>query len=152
MQIRVCAALLLVGLLSGCVVVQPGKTYSRFDTQVPWTIDEARVLEVAEASIEGTSSELGAFGGGLLGGALGQTVGDGTGSSVATAIGIVAGALAGLSVEKAVTTKKAWEITLAIENSKETLLVVQQAELLFEAGEKVRLYRRADGAARVAKL
>jgi outer membrane lipoprotein SlyB len=152
MRARVCASLVLVGLLCGCAVSHPGRTYSRFDTQVPWTVDEARVLEVIEASIEGNSSEIGAFGGGLLGGALGQTVGDGTGSNVAGAVGAVAGAVAGLAVEKAVTAKKAWEIMLAVEKSKETLVIVQPAEQIFEAGEKVRLYRRSDGAARVAKL
>ncbi len=41
---------------------------------------------------------------------------------------------------------------LAVENSKEKLVVVQPAEQVFEAGEKVRLYRRSDGAARVVKL
>ena len=152
MQVRICASLVLAGLLSGCVVSQPGKMYSRFDTQVPWTIDEARVLEVSEASIEGNSSQLGTLGGGLLGGAVGQTIGNGTGATVAGAVGAVAGALAGASIEKAVTTRKAWEIMLAVENSKETLVIVQPAEQLFEAGEKVRLYRRSDGAARVAKL
>lgn len=152
MHVRACASLLLVGLLSGCVVSHPGKTYSRFDTQVPWTVDEARVLEVAEASIEGNSSEIGVFGGGLLGGAVGQTMGDGTGAGVAGAVGAVAGAVAGASVEKALTTKKAWEIMLAVENSKEKLVIVQPAEQVFAAGEKVRLYRRSDGAARVVKL
>ncbi len=49
MHVRACASLLLVGLLSGCTVSHPGKTYSRFDTQVPWTVDEARVLQVRSA-------------------------------------------------------------------------------------------------------
>lgn len=152
MLVRVCASLVLLGMLCGCVVARPGPTYSRFDTQVPWTVDEARILEVTEASIEGTSSEVGAIGGGLVGGSLGQTIGAGTGSNVAGAVGAVAGAVIGLSVEKSLTTKKAWEIMLAVENSKEQLVIVQQAEQVFEPGEKVRLYRRSDGAARVSKL
>jgi outer membrane lipoprotein SlyB len=151
MHLRACASLLLVGLLCGCVS-NPGSTYSRFETQVPWTVDEARVLEVKEASIEGISSDGGAFGGGLVGGAAGATIGDGTGAVVALAVGAVVGALAGNAIEKAATTQKAWEILLAVENSKETLMIVQVAEQSFEPGEKVKLLRRSDGAARVAKL
>jgi outer membrane lipoprotein SlyB len=151
MHIRACASLLLVGLLCGCVA-NPGRTYSRFDTQVPWTVDEARVLEVKEASIEGNSSELGLLGGGLVGGTAGATIGNGTGAGVAAAVGAVAGALAGVSIEKAATTQRAWEIMLAVENSKETLMIVQLAEQSFEPGEKVKLFRRSDGAARVSKL
>jgi outer membrane lipoprotein SlyB len=151
MQVRACALLLLAGSLCGCGST-PGRTYSRFDTQVPWTVDEARVLEVRAASIEGGSSELGLLGGGLVGGAAGSTIGAGTGANVAGAVGAVAGALAGISIEKAVTTQKAWEIMLAVENSKETLMIVQVAEISFEPGEKVKLFRRSDGAARVSKL
>lgn len=152
MYVRACASLLLVGLLCGCAVSRPGHNYSRFDTMVPWTVDEARVLEVTEASIEGNSSDLGVLGGGLVGAGAGQTIGDGTGAGAAGAAGAVAGALVGVAIEKAVTTKKAWEIMLAVENSKETLVIVQPAEQPFEAGEKVKLYRRSDGAARVVKL
>ena len=151
MQVRACALLLLAGLLCGCVST-PGRTYSRFDTQVPWTVDEARVLEVHEASIEGSSSELGFLGGAVVGGTTGATIGGGTGANVAGAVGAVAGAIAGTSLEKALTTQKAWEIMLAVENSKETLMIVQAAEVSFEPGEKVKLFRRSDGAARVAKL
>lgn len=152
MYLRACASLLVVGLLCGCVAPRPGHNYSRFDTYSPWTVDEARVLEVVEATIEGTSSEVGTFGGGAVGATTGRTIGAGTGASVAGAAGAVAGAVVGTSIERAVTTKKAWEIMLAIENSKETLVIVQPAEQVFEPGEKVKLYRRSDGAARVAKL
>lgn len=41
---------------------------------------------------------------------------------------------------------------LTVENSKETLMIVQVADPNFEPGEKVKLLRRSDGAARVAKL
>src|ERR1044071_1609788 len=109
MHLRACASLLLVGLLCGCVSTQ-GRMYSRFDTEVPWTVDDARVLEVKEAAIEGRTSDLGTVGGGLVGGAAGATVGNGTGSGVGLAVGAVAGALVGQSIEKAATTKKAWEI------------------------------------------
>jgi outer membrane lipoprotein SlyB len=152
MYLRACAALLLAGWLCGCAVSRPGHNYSRFDTYSPWTVDEARVLEVTAAAIEGTSSELGTFGGGAVGATAGRTIGEGTGASVAGAAGALAGAVVGTSIERAVTTKKAWEIMLAVENSKETLVIVQPAEQVFELGEKVRLYRRSDGAARIVKL
>ena len=67
-------------------------------------------------------------------------------------MGAVAGAVVGRQAEKTATQQKAWELLVEIENGGETLAVVQPADQNFEAGEKVRVYTRPDGSARVAKL
>ena len=46
--------------------------------------------------------------------------------------------------------KRAWEILVELEGGAETLAIVQPADQNFSTGEKVRLYTRSDGAARVA--
>jgi outer membrane lipoprotein SlyB len=58
----------------------------------------------------------------------------------------------GQQAEKAVTRQKAWEILVEIEQGVETIAIVQPADQTFAVGEKVRVYTRSDGAARVSKL
>jgi outer membrane lipoprotein SlyB len=142
----------LIGLLAACANPGHGTVYSRHDAQRPWTVREATVVQVSEATIEGRESAIGTIGGGFIGHAVGHSVGHGAGSSIAGAVGAVAGAVAGQKTEKVATQKKAWEILVELGENKETLAIVQPADQTFGTGEKVRLYTRSDGSARVAKL
>lgn len=144
--------LVLVVLLAGCAGRLGGNVYSRSDVHKPWTVQEGTVVEVAEATIQGREGPVGTIGGGLIGHSLGHAIGHGAGSSIAGAVGAVAGAIAGQKAEKAATQRKAWEILVEVQEGAETFAVVQPADQTFSAGEKVRLYTRSDGSARVAKL
>lgn len=151
MRIHWVSAVILVGLLSACASHR-GTVYSRSDAGRPWTVQDATVVQVTEATIDGRETAIGTFGGGFIGHAVGHSVGHGAGSSIAGAVGAVAGAIAGQKAEKAATQKKAWEILVELEQGAETLAIVQAADESFSTGEKVRVYTRSDGAARVAKL
>lgn len=144
------ASFILV-LLSACAS-PTHNVYSRMDVQKPWTVQEATVLQVSEATIEGRETVIGTVGGGFIGHSLGHAVGHGAGSSIAGAVGAVAGAIVGQKTEKAATQRKAWEIMVELEQGAETLAIVQPADQDFSTGEKVRVYTRSDGSARVAKL
>jgi outer membrane lipoprotein SlyB len=126
--------------------------YSRSDAGRPWSVQQATVVEVREATIEGRETALGTVGGGLIGYSLGHAVGGGSGSNIAGAIAGVAGAAVGQKAEKAATQKKAYEILVDIEGGVEQIAIVQPADQTFSVGEKVRIYTRSDGSARVAKL
>lgn len=126
--------------------------YSRADAGRPWSVQQATVVEVREATIEGRETALGTVGGGLIGYSLGHAVGGGSGSNIAGAVAGVAGAIAGQKAEKAATQKKAYEILVDVEGGVEQLAIVQPADQTFSVGEKVRVYTRSDGSARVAKL
>ena len=97
-----------------------------------------------------SGGRLGRVGGGLVGYEAGRTVGSGAGSRVAGVVGAVAGSVAGAAIEEGVTRQKGLQITVAL-NGGRTLAVVQAADQRFAAGEKVKVYSRRDGAARVAK-
>jgi outer membrane lipoprotein SlyB len=142
----------VVGLVSACASPGGGTVYSKNDVQRPWTVQNATVVEVSEATIEGSESAVGTWGGGFIGYEVGHAVGHGAGSGIAGAVGSVAGAIVGQKAEKAATRQKAWEILVDVGNGAEAIAIVQPADQTFAAGEKVRLYTRADGAARVAKL
>jgi outer membrane lipoprotein SlyB len=144
-------SVVILGLLSAACASR-GTMYAKHDTQRAWTVRDATVVQVVEATIEGHSGVIGTYGGGYVGHSLGRTVGAGAGSTVAGAVGAVAGAVVGRKAEKTATQQKAWELLVEIENGGETLAIVQPADQNFDAGEKVRVYTRPDGSARVAKL
>ena len=151
MRTHVLLGLLLLGLVTGCA--SRGTVYSANDAGKPWTVQEAKVVQITEATMEGRDQgQIGTYGGGLIGHSLGYSVGHGAGSSIAGAVGAVAGAIVGQAAEKKATEKRAWEIQVELEGGTETLVIVQPADQNFSTGEKVRLYTRSDGAARVAKL
>lgn len=145
-------ALLIVLGLSSAACSSSGPTYSRYDVHRSWTVREGTVVQVVEATIDGRSSVIGTYGGGYVGNTVGRTIGSGSGSSVAGAVGAVAGAVAGRKAEKEATEQKAWELLVEMNNGGETLAIVQPADQDFAEGEKVRVYTRPDGSARVAKL
>ena len=145
-------SVVILGLLSAACSSSRGTMYSKYDTGRAWTVRDATVVQVVEATIEGHSGVIGTYGGGYVGHSLGRTVGAGAGSTVAGAVGAVAGAVVGRKAEKTATQQKAWELLVEISNGGETLAIVQPADQNFDAGEKVRVYTRPDGSARVAKL
>jgi outer membrane lipoprotein SlyB len=145
-------SVVILGLLSAACSSPRGTTYSKHDTERSWTVRDATVVQVVEATIEGHSGVIGTYGGGFIGNSLGRTVGAGSGSSIAGAVGAVAGAVVGRKAEKTATQQKAWELLVEVGGSGETLAIVQPADQTFDEGEKVRVYTRPDGSARVAKL
>ncbi len=125
--------LLLLGLVAGCA--SHGTVYSRNDAGKPWTVQEATVVQVSEATIEGREQgQIGTIGGGFIGHAVGHSIGHGAGSSIAGAVGAVAGAVAGQKAEKAATQKRAWEILVELEGGAETLSIVKPADQSFSTG------------------
>lgn len=151
MRIRSILGLFLLGLLAGCA--SRGTVYSPSDAGKPWSVQEATVVQITEATIDGREQGyIGTFGGGYIGSAVGHSVGHGAGSSIAGAVGAVAGAIIGQAAENKATEKRAWEILVELEGGSETLAIIQPADQSFSTGEKVRLYTRSDGAARVSKL
>lgn len=146
-------AVALIGLAiaaGGCTLPSRGDVYSRSETRSAWNVQYGEVVDVDQVTIEGRRSEIGRVGGGLVGYQAGRTVGSGAGSRVAGAVGAVAGAVAGEAIEEGVTREKGLQITVKLDGGR-TLAIVQAADQAFSVGEKVKVYSRHDGAARVAK-
>ena len=94
MRIHSILGIAMIGVLAGCA--SRGTMYSRNDAGKPWTVQEATVVQVTEATIEGREQgQIGTFGGGFIGHAVGHSIGHGAGSSIAGAVGAVAGAIVG---------------------------------------------------------
>lgn len=136
--------------VAACATPSSGRIYSRHDARVAWDVKYGEVLDVDEAVIEGRRSPLGRVGGGLVGYQAGRTVGGGSGRALAGAVGAVAGAVAGSAIEERATREAAWQLTVLLSGGR-TISVVQARDQTFAVGERVRVYMRRDGAARVAK-
>ena len=139
---------LLAFILQGCAPSASGKVYTRDQARQGMQVQYGTVQQVSEVTIEGTQSGLGTLAGGALGAGVGQTMGSGTGRTLAAIVGGVAGVFAGQATETGVTTKAALEIVVTLDNG-ETVSVVQESDVIFSAGERVRVLRGTDGTSRV---
>lgn len=143
------ALLTLVATLPACAPPSTsGQVYSREQARISHQVFFGTVLEVRAVTIEGTQSGVGAVAGGILGGIAGSGIGGGTGRRLATATGAIAGAAAGSAVEKGATTVQGVELTVELDNG-EIIAVVQESDVPFYDGDRVRVLRSRDGTMRV---
>jgi outer membrane lipoprotein SlyB len=143
------AALLTLG---ACASPSSGQVYSRAEARTAWRVSEGRVVDVQPVTIEGQKSWLGTAGGGYVGYELGRTVGSGTGRDLAGAVGGLVGATVGQATEERVTRQDGLQIVVELDRQGEAIAIVQASDVSFSPGERVRVLRRGDGAARVTKL
>jgi outer membrane lipoprotein SlyB len=133
-------AISLASLLAGCAVApHSASVYSGYQTQNEQTVRMATVESIREVTIANRNSGTGALTGAALGGiAAGSNVGGGNGSVAAGIVGAVAGGLIGQSVEANMNNRKAYEITVKLDNG-ELRAITQEADEMFRPGERVRL-------------
>lgn len=134
-------------LLGGCAPRLSGDVYSRDQARREHTVRMGVVESVREVQIEGTRSGVGPTAGAVIGGIAGSNVGSGRGSQVGSVIGAVAGGVLGQGAEQVATRTNGLEITVRLDNG-QTVAIVQEADVAFRAGERVRILTGA-GAARV---
>jgi outer membrane lipoprotein SlyB len=147
--LAILALFTFVVALPGCAPPSTsGQVYSRDQARISHQVFFGTVLEVRPVTIEGTQSGAGAVAGGLLGGIAGSGIGGGTGRGLATVTGAIVGATAGSAVEKSATTVQGVEVTVELDNG-ELVAIVQQADVSFLDGDRVRVLRSQDGTMRV---
>lgn len=144
-------AVLAVFAAAGCSLPSRGDVYSRSETRQAWDVRYGEVTGVDAVTIEGQRSALGRVGGGYVGYEVGRAIGGrGTGGNIGGAVGAVAGAVAGEAVEESVTRQDGLQIIVKLDDGR-SIAIVQAADQSFSVGERVKVFSRPDGAARVAK-
>lgn len=146
---RFIAFLAAAALLSGCASSQSGEVYSRNQARTLQTVQMGTVEFVKNVQIEGTKSGLGAVAGGVAGGVAGSTIGSGKGSALAALGGAAIGAVGGAVAEEKLTKKAGLEITVKLDSGT-IIAVVQEADVMFSVGERVRVLT-GGGTTRVVK-
>ncbi|MGI9259746.1 MAG: hypothetical protein ACR2QQ_13005 [Gammaproteobacteria bacterium] len=140
----------IVSLLNGCATPSSsGSVYPRQDTRTAYNVEYGEVVATRIVEIEGETSFIGLWGGAAVGRAAGGTLSDnGDTRSVVQAVGGVAGAVAGEAIEKKITAEDGLEITVRLDN-RNTIAVVQEQDVLFASGDRVRVLFGPRGATRV---
>jgi outer membrane lipoprotein SlyB len=147
---RIMALFSAAAILAGCASSNSGDVYSRNQARRTQTVQMGTVQAIRNVRIEGTKSGVGAVGGGVAGGVLGSTVGKGKGSTLAAVGGAALGAVGGAVAEEQLTKKAGLEITVKLDSGT-TIAVVQDADVMFSIGERVRVLTGSDGITRVVK-
>lgn len=141
------AQYLLVSFLSLCLLAcassNSGSVYSRDEARKMQTIKTGVVESVRSVKLEGTKSPVGTIAGGAVGGVAGSSIGGGRGSAIMAILGAVAGGLLGSAAEEGITRKDAYEITVKLDGGG-MVAVVQEADEVFKAGDKVRLVENGE--------
>jgi outer membrane lipoprotein SlyB len=142
-------SLLIMALMlaSGCAS-QGGESYTSKQTRTAMTIQRGVVTEVRTVQVSEDSSMLGPVAGGVIGGVLGSLFGGGKGSVLTTVGGAAVGAIGGAATEKAIKDKEVYQITVRLENGNE-IATVQDKDIEFNPGDRVRLLIGKDGTSRV---
>ena len=137
--------------LAGCAASNSGKVYTSDQARRAQTVETGVVESVTSVTIESSDKSVaGAILGGVAGGVLGSTIGSGSGKTVASVAGALAGAAGGAAAEKKMGTKPGLEITVKQDNG-QTLVVVQEADVDFRPGDRVKVLTGPDGTTRVAR-
>jgi len=154
LQTRARAVLFIMAtvfFLTGCAPSRSGNVYTSDQAMRAHTFVAGTVASVKAVAIEsGEKPAAGTVIGGVAGGVLGSTVGSGSGRTVATVAGALAGAAGGAMAEKQLNTKQALEIVVTQDNG-QSVVVVQEADVQFAPGERVRVITSPDGTTRVSK-
>jgi outer membrane lipoprotein SlyB len=144
---RLFAVSLIALLLGACASSNSGSVYSRDDARKVQTVRTGIVESVRQVKLEGTKTPIGTVAGGAVGGIAGSSVGGGRGGAIAAVIGAVVGGLVGSAAEEGFSRKDGLEITVKLDGGS-LVSVVQEADEVFNAGDKVRLLE-SGGATRV---
>ncbi len=142
--------ILLAVLVTGCASSRSSEVYSRDEARQAQTVETGTVESVKEVTIEGTKTPIGPAAGGVVGGVLGSTVGSGSGKTVATVVGALAGAALGTVAEEGITRKPGLEIVVKKDDGS-TIVVVQEADVIINAGDRVRIITAQGGTTRISK-
>lgn len=140
----------VTAMLTGCASSKSGEVYSRDQARQAMTVQLGTVEFVKPVQVEGSQSGLGAAAGGIAGGVAGSTIGQGKGSTLASLGGAAFGALAGNLAEKKMSEVDGVEITVKLDDGK-AIAVVQENDVMFAVGDRVRVLTGRDGTSRVVK-
>lgn len=142
--------LVIAALLAGCASSKSGEVYSRGEARQAMTVDLGVVEFVKQVKVEGDKTGTGAVVGGIAGGVAGSTIGGGKGSTLAALGGAALGALVGNVAEEKISDFDGLEITVKLDSGK-VLAVVQDDDVMFAVGDRVRVLTARDGTTRVEK-
>ncbi|WP_024303408.1 glycine zipper 2TM domain-containing protein [Pseudogulbenkiania sp. MAI-1] len=141
----------ITGTLAGCATSDSAAVYSKGQMRQAQSVEFGTVVSVRNVLMEGDNNELLTLGGAALGGIAGSTIGHGRGAAAGTIAGALAGGFGTQAAQRSLGTKNALEITVKLDRSGRMLSIVQEADIPFAVGQRVRVLTGA-GYDRVAPM
>lgn len=130
----------LAVVASGCATQSSSPDiYRSSDTQREQTVRMATVESVRKVTIQRDNQGVGTVGGAVVGGLAGSTIGGGRGQDIATVLGAIGGAVAGQAIEQGSNKREGLEIVVKYDDSGETRVIVQEADVDLRPGDRVRV-------------
>lgn len=128
-----------VAAVSGCATRSNSPdVYRAGETQVEQKIRSGVVEGIRGVTIQRDSTGAGTIAGGVVGGVAGSGVGDGRGSNIASVLGAIGGAVIGQAIEERANQRAGFEIIVRLDSG-EKRAIVQEADVVFRPGDRVRL-------------
>jgi len=112
--------------------------YRAGETQVEQVVRLGTVKSVRSVTVQRDAKGGGLVAGAVVGGIAGSTVGEGKGSAIGSVLGALGGAVVGQAIEERASQKAGYELTIQLDSG-ETRVIVQEADVVLKAGDRVRL-------------
>jgi len=141
-MIKILTITALVIVMTGCAASRSTNVYTRDQARQVQTVEWGVIQSVEPVAIQEDDNAVGSLGGAIIGGIAGSAIGQGRGSAIAATLGAIAGGVAGNAIEQGVTTKDALKIFVTLDNGS-TIAVVQEADVPFQVGERVKVLSTA---------
>jgi outer membrane lipoprotein SlyB len=126
-------------MLAGCAADNSSMVYSQNQMQQAQTVQIGTVTSVEQVKMRGNDNQFLTLGGAALGGIAGSTIGQGRGSAAGAVVGALAGGFGAQAAQNNLNTKPALRITVKLDDSKRLISIVQDADISFSAGQRVRI-------------
>lgn len=138
------AGIAVAGALAGCATSDSAAVYSKGQMRQAQTVEFGTVVSVQNVLMEGQNNELLTLGGAALGGLAGSNIGHGRGAAAGTIVGALAGGFGAQAAQRNLGTKTALEITVKLDRSGRMISIVQEADIPFAVGQRVKVLSGAD--------
>jgi len=125
-------------VLGACAYPAGSREYGPYEVRGAQTVNFGVVESVREVRLHGGETGVGAASGAAIGMVAGSNVGGGSGQVVGAIAGTVLGGILGSNIERSANEQQGVEVTVLLDSGK-YLAVVQGADELFRAGDRVRV-------------
>lgn len=139
----------LITAMLGCAPSRSANVYTRGQARQVETIKTGVVQQIDNVTLQDEATPVGSIGGAVVGGIAASSIGKGTGSAIASTLGAILGGVIGTNVEKQVNSSHGYKIIVKMDSSNEMIAVVQEADIPFKVGQRVKVLTSTDPLSKV---
>lgn len=134
----------MIAVTIGCAPSRSANVYTRGQARQVETIRTGVVQQIDNVTLQDEETSVGSIGGAVVGGIAASSIGKGTGSAIASTLGAILGGVIGTNVEKQVNSSRGYKIIVKMDSSSEMIAVVQEADISFRVGQRVKVLTSTD--------